>query len=263
MKKDKRLQAYADKTMEQYKNDDLLHKLIAMQESKRKEKVRFYKTKLFKTACVSFASIVLVVAITLCAIFLPPKGNDDEDLPPVNNEQSQGGDIPTLPQEPIVPPVEPPIDVTPTPPTFGSSFGFLSKACSLEEIVTAFPQLSFVEERVTSAFIVYDPVSELDINYFVNLESEDGLASCILYIMIDPYYNPIRNETNATLQLLGKEFEVNIETEDCGDGIYCHTAYAEYLEGDVRIQIKDYVELSLSEENNFKSFIESIVSIDE
>ena len=105
MKKDKRLQEYADKTMEQYKNNDLLHKLLAMQESKRKENVKFYKTKLFKTACVSFASIVLVVAITLCAIFLPPKGNDDEDLPPVNNEQSQGGDIPTLPQEPIVPPV--------------------------------------------------------------------------------------------------------------------------------------------------------------
>ena len=239
MKKDKMLQEYANKTMEQYNDPEILEQL----KQHIKPKKAWYEKISRKTWYAvggSFATIAVVVVALLCVFLIEPgvlSPNDSDPTPNVNDNPSD---------TPVVPPKK---------EYFGEDIETISSIIEVCEYTKNLDlsdlNIVYVKEHTDSQYG--------DILYFsVKYYNEESLDNFIVNVVTNEDYEyDFKDATNWT-QTTYKDFELLYEekvTEE--DGLYFFTVEA-ILKTDKEDIAIYYEGVGFEETSNFLSALDQV-----
>lgn len=251
MRKNKKLQNYANDSMQHLKNDDIYNALLQEHrklKEERQSKKPFYSLKQFKTACVSCACIVVSLVVALCVVFIEPQetpNKNDNNQNITDNLQQQEPETPLVPSIP--------------------HYAIENKVISLvtkDNLNTALINTSIVliEQNFDVCEAKDDPTGDI-LYYIVDINNEEEMYYCQLEIVTNQYYDPKDIETTSTQIISTKEFNIKSQYDYLEeDGLYIHSVIAETEVNGIKIIIREFSSITFSEDSGFQEFIESTLS---
>ncbi len=251
MRKNKKLQNYANESMQHLKDDDFYNALLQEHrklKEERRSKKPFYSLKQFKIACTTCACIVVSLVVALCVVFIDP-----QETPNINDNNQNITD--NLQQQ------EPEIPSVPSIPHYSEENKVLEIATS-DKFNTALVELGISISVGNSAITEAKDSPTGDVLYYiVEINNEDGMYSCQLEVITNQYYDLKEIEATSTQIILGKEFKINSQYDYIEeDGLYIHSVVAETEVDGVKIIVREFSSITFSEDSGFQEFIESTFS---
>ena len=242
MKKDKRLQEYANKSMEQYNNPEIFEQL--KQHIKPKEKKEAWYEKISRKTWYavggSFATVAIVAVVLLCVFLIEPGILSLHDTNTTPNATDNPTDIPTIPPK-------------------KEYFGNVLSANS--SITTANQQTEFLDlTEIDLVYVVAHRDSHYgDILYFsMGYYNEETLDNVVLNVVTNQDYNYVFLDSTNWNKTTYRGYElVYNESFEEDEGTYFFTVNA-ILQTD-KEDIEIYYEgVSLEETSNFISALDQI-----
>lgn len=252
MRKNKKLQNYANESMQHLRNDDIYNALLQEHrklKEERQSKKPFYSLKQFKIACATCACIVVSLVVALCVVFIKP-----QEAPSVNDNSQN---ITNNSQQPDV--NNPPLTDIPHYEEEDKNLTIVSNYNLTEALantkITVLTDESYI---ITEA---KDGRSGDILFYTIEINNEENMISCQIEIITNAYYEVKEESTNDAGIILGKEFNIKSTYEFYDEeGIYFHTVYAEAEVDGIKIIVREFSSITLSEDSGFQEFIESTFS---
>ena len=241
MKKDKRLQEYANKSMEQYNNPEIFEQL--KQHIKPKEKKEAWYERISRKTWYavggSFATVAIVAVVLLCVFLIEPGILSLHDTNTTPNATDNPTDIPT------------------TPPK-KEYFGFNEANSSITEINQYTQKLDYSEEDNINVKKYIDSQYG-DILYFsLKYYYEETIEEVILNVVTNEDYEYDFKDTTGWKQTKYRGFDLSYEEVSVEeDGLYFFTVYAILKTDKENIEIR-YEGVSLEETSNFTSALDQI-----
>lgn len=241
MKKDKRLQEYANKSMEQYNNPEIFEQL--KQHIKPKEKKEAWYEKISRKTWYavggSFATVAIVAVVLLCVFLIEPGILSLHDTNTTPNATDNPTDIPT------------------TPPK-KEYFGYNETNSSITEINQYTQKLDYSEKN--NIYVnKYIDIKYGDILYFsLKYYYEETIEEVILNVVTNEDYEYEFKDTTGWKQTKYRGFDLSykeVSVEE--DGLYFFTVYAILKTDKENIEIR-YEGVSLEETSNFISALDQI-----
>lgn len=251
MRKNKKLQNYANESMQHLRNDDIYNALLQEHrklKEERQSKKPFYSLKQFKIACTTCACIVVSLVVALCVVFIDPKESpniNDNNQNITDNSQHPGIDTPPEPEIP--------------------HYAVENKVISLvakDKLNTALLNTSIVlaEQNYEVCEVKDDPTGDI-LYYIVEINNEDEMYYCQLEIITNQYYDFKDIYTTSKQTICDKEFSINSQYDYIEeDGLYIHSVVAETEVDGIKIIVREFSSITFSEDNGFQEFIESTFS---
>ena len=242
MKKDKRLQEYANKSMEQYNNPEIFEQL--KQHIKPKEKKEAWYEKISRRTWYavggSFATVAIVAIVLLCVFLIEPSILSPHDTNTTPNATDNPTDIPTTP---------------PKKEYFGDVLVGSSSIQNVNQYTEALDltenKLAYVKEHTDSHYG--------DILYFsIRYDNEETIEDIVLNVVTNEDYEYEFKDTTGWTQIEYKGF--NLSYKDVfveEDGLYFFTVNA-ILQTDKEDIAIYYEGVSLEETSNFISALDQI-----
>ena len=251
MRKNKKLQNYANESMQHLKDDDIYNALLQEHrklKEERQSKKPFYSLKQFKIACTTCACIVVSLVVALCVVFIDPQETpniNDNNQNITDNSQQPGIDIPSAPSIP-----------------------HYSEENKVLEIATSDKFNTALVESGISVSVGNSAITEIKdgpsgdiLFYTIDINNEEEMYSCQLEIVTNQYYDPKDIETTSIQIILGKEFNIKAQYDYIEeDGLYVHSVVAETEVDGIKIIVRDFSSITFSEDSGFQEFIESTFS---
>ena len=232
MKKDKRLQEYANKTMEQYNDPKILEQLKQYIKPKKAWHEKIPRKSWYAIGG-SFATVAIVAVVLLCVFLIEPVALPTNDTNPTPNVSDNPSDTPVIP---------------PKKEYFGN---VLSANSSIQKVNQYTANLDLTENNI--AYVKKHTDSQYgDILYFsLRYVYEETIEEIVLNVVTNEDYEyDFKDATNWT-QTTYKDFELLYEekvTEE--DGLYFFTVNAILKTDKEDIAIK-YEGVGLEETSNF------------
>ena len=251
MRKNKKLQNYANESMQHLKDDDIYNALLQEHrklKEERQSKKPFYSLKQFKIACTTCACIVVSLVVALCVVFIDPQETpniNDNNQNITDNSQQPGIDIPSVPSIP-----------------------HYSEENKVLEIATSDKFNTALVESGISVSVGNSAITETKdgpsgdiLFYTIDINNEEEMYYCQLEIVTNQYYDPKDIETTSIQIILGKEFNIKAQYDYIEeDGLYIHSLVAETEVDGVKIIVREFSSITFSEDSGFQEFIESTFS---
>ena len=251
MRKNKKLQNYANESMQHLRNDDIYNALLQEHrklKEERQSKKPFYSLKQFKVACTTCACVVVSLAIALCVVFIKPQeipNINDDNQTITNNSQQPSIDIPSVPSIPHY--------SEENKVSSAITSGDLNMALMNSEIYISVGNYIITETK--------DGPSGDILFYTIDINNEEEMYSCQIEIVTNQYYDPKDIEATSTQIILGKEFNIKVQYDYIEeDGIYIHSVVAETEVDGIKIIVREFSSITFSEDSGFQEFIESTFS---
>ena len=241
MRKDKRLQEYANKSMEQYNNPEIFEQL--KQHIKPKEKKEAWYEKISRRTWYavggSFATVAIVAIVLLCVFLIEPSILSPHDTNTTPNATDNPTDIPT------------------TPPK-KEYFGYNETKSSIIEINQYTQKLDYSEKN--NIYVnKYIDIKYGDILYFsMGYYNEENLDNVVLNVVTNQDYNYVFLDSTNWNKTTYRGYElVYNESFEEDEGTYFFTVYAILKTDKENIEIR-YEGVSLEETSNFISALDQI-----
>lgn len=242
MKKDKRLQEYANKSMEQYNNPEIFEQL--KQHIKPKEKKEAWYEKISRRTWYavggSFATVAIVAVVLLCVFLIEPDILSLHDTNTTPNATDNPTDIPTTP---------------PKKEYFGnviSANSSIAKANQHTEFLDLTENnIVYVKEHTDSQ---YGDILYFSLKYYY----EETIEEVILNVVTNEDYEYEFKDTTGWKQTKYRGFDLSYEEVSVEeDGLYFFTVNAILKTDKEKIEIR-YEGVSLEETSNFISALDQI-----
>ena len=251
MRKNKKLQNYANESMQHLKDDDIYNALLQEHrklKEERQSKKPFYSLKQFKIACTTCACIVVSLVVALCVVFIDP-----QETPNINDNNQNITD--NLQQQ------EPEIPSVPSIPHYSEENKVLEIATS-DKFNTALVESGISVSVGNSAITETKDGPSGDILFYtIDINNEEEMYSCQLEIVTNQYYDSKDIYTTSKQIISGKEFSINSQYDYIEeDGLYIHSVVAETEVDCIKIIVREFSSITFSEDSGFQEFIESTFS---
>lgn len=251
MRKNKKLQNYANESMQHLKDDDIYNALLQEHrklKEERQSKKPFYSLKQFKIACTTCACIVVSLVVALCVVFIDP-----QETPNINDNNQNITD--NLQQQ------EPEIPSVPSIPHYSEENKVLEIATS-DKFNTALVESGISVSVGNSAITETKDGPSGDILFYtIDINNEEEMYSCQLEIVTNQYYDSKDIYTTSKQIISGKEFSINSQYDYIEeDGLYIHSVVAETEVDGIKIIVREFSSITFSEDSGFQEFIESTFS---
>ena len=271
MRKNKKLQNYANESMQHLKDDDIYNALLQEHrklKEERQSKKPFYSLKQFKIACTTCACIVVSLVVALCVVFIDPQETpniNDNNQNITDNLQQQEPEIPSVPSIPHITDnlqqQEPEIPSVPSIPHYSEENKVLEIATS-DKFNTALVESGISVSVGNSAITETKDGPSGDILFYtIEINNEEEMYSCQLEIVTNQYYDSKDIYTTSKQIISGKEFSINSQYDYIEeDGLYIHSVVAETEVDGIKIIVREFSSITFSEDSGFQEFIESTFS---